>query len=769
MGSMKGGGTAGFHYLFGLLWGICRGPVNDLREIRVGDKVAWEGPLCDGDVQAIKSPNLFGGAPEGEGGIQGPFRLFMGGADQVLPGAGSANCGGNGPLAGTQTLPDVKATIQAESPGVRISEFRGTFLLWFDGLISSMNPYPKQWAFRLRRHTAGWYNDECWYRVKAAIFLAAGKIQAMNPTHIIYQCLTDPVWGRGMPPALIDENSFIYAADKLCSENFGLCIAWQRKEEVDQFIAIIQDYIDCFLFPDPETGKMTIKLLRDDFVEADLPSFDPSSGLIDIQEDETSSQDEIFSEMIGQGFDPITKTEFTVRAHNLAARQSQGGPNPESRDLSGIPTRDLMGRVLQRDLKKMCSGLSKYIVVLDRAGWKLRPGTPFKVSDPRRNIGSIVLRVVEVTDQSFKDGRITLKCTEDVFALPATTYITTNETAWTPPPTEAVPAADQAIYEASYRDVLLRKSAADMAALVETNAYFGVVAASPNSAMYRFDLDSRAAGETDYTVTSGVFTGNALLAADITILQTAFNLASVSHDWPENIVGQAIVIGDEQMAVTAFDSTTGDATVKRGVADTVPKAHAAGDRVWAIDDDFVTDGRTYAEGEDVDALVLTRTNSDLLDPADAVDMTLTLVARQARPYPPAKVTVDAAEALTLAGVHNEPVIDWVSRNRLVQEDQLVGYTEAAVAAEAGTTYNLRVYGIDGVTLLRDVPGAVAPWTYDVAMQAADGNPTLIFVELESERDGLTSYQLQRFPITILDVILIDGDALLIDGETVETD
>jgi hypothetical protein len=746
----KSSQTIGFHYLFGLLWGVCRGPINDLREIRIGDRTAWEGPLCDGDVQAIKKPDLFGGAPDGEGGVQGPFRIFMGAADQVLPGSGTADCGSTGPLKGTQTLPGVKATIQAENPGVKISEFRGTFMLWFDGLISSMNPYPKQWAFRLRRHAAGWYNDLCWYPVKCPIFLADGHVHAMNAIHIIYQCLTDPIWGRGLSTALIDDNSFTYAANTLCAEGFGLCIAWQRKEEVDQFVAIIQDYIDCLLYPDPETGKMTIKLLRNDYVAADLPSFVKDGGLIDIQEDDTSSQDEIFSEMIGQGFDPITKKAFTVRAHNLAARQSQGGPNPESRDLSGIPTRDLLARVLQRDLKKMCSGLSKYIVVLDRSGWMIRPGMPFKVADPRRGIGTIVLRAVEVVDQSFKDGRITLKCMEDVFSLPATSYITTNESSWTPPPQTAVPAAAQAIYESNYRDLLLRKSAADMAAVVLTNAYFGVVAATPNAAIYRFDLDSRAAGETDYTVTPGVFTGNATLTAAITILQTAFNLSNVSADWPSSIVGQAIVIGAEQMGVVTFNATTGDITVKRGVGDTVPIAHALGDRAWAIDDDFVSDGRTYADGENVDALVLTRTSSDLLDPADAVDMTLTLAARQARPYPPAKVTVDGNEALIPAGVHALPAIAWVSRNRLVQEDQLVGYTEAAVAAEAGTTYNIRIYHADTNALLRTVTGiAASPWTYDAVMQAADGSPVAVYVELESQRDGLVSYQHYRFKVQIV--------------------
>jgi hypothetical protein len=747
----KSGQTIGYHYLFSILFGIGRGPINDLREIRVGDKTAWEGPLCDGDCQAIQKPKLFNGT-EGEGGIQGPFRLFMGHHTQVLPGACTANCGtfDKAPMNGNRSLPDVKATIQVESPGP-ISDFRGVTMLWYDGLISSMNPYPKEWAFRVRRYSAGWYNDVCWYPVKSSIFLAGGHVHAMNPAHIIYQCLTDPIWGRGLPKALIDENSFIYAANTLCAEGFGLCIPWNRKEEVDAFIQIIQDYIDCFLYPDPETGKMVIRLLRSDYVETDLPIFTPSSGLLDIQEDDASSQDDIFNEMIGQGFDPITKKQFTVRVHNLAARQSQGAANPESRDLSGIPTRDLMGRVLQRDIKKMCSGLKKYIVVLDRAGWKIRPGMPFRVQDTRRGIASVVLRAVEIQDQSFKDGRITIKCTEDVFSLPSTSFVTDTDSSWSPPPQEALPAAAQAIYEANYRDVLRRAGAANTATLADTAALYGVVALSPHAAMRNFDLNDQADGETSYTVVNGSFTGAATLLGPITILQAVFAITG-DVDWPEDIVGEVIVIDNEQMGVTAYDTATKMLTVKRGVADTVPAAHLAAATVWTIDDDFISDQRTYAAGEDVTALVLTRTSSDVLDASEATALHLTLAGRFGRPYPPAKVTVDGLEALTLPqnDEHPEPALTWVARNRIVQEDTVVGYTEAAVAAEAGTTYNIRVYSSSGAVLLRTVTGITDSfWTYDAAMQAADGNPYAVYIELESERDGMASYQHHRFRVTIV--------------------
>lgn len=742
----KGGQTIGFHYGFDILFGIGRGPVNEIPAIMVADKIAWEGDGCLADCYGINSPDLFGGDKK-EGGIQGPFRILFGGDDQVLPGAGTADCGPTGPWKGVQTLPALKPEI-----GGLISEFRGTTMVWYSGLISSLNPYPKPWSFRVRRYSAGWYGNDCWYPAKSVIFMADGAIHAMNPAHIIYQCLTDPIWGRGLPKALINENSFIYAANRLCSEGFGLCIAWQRKEEVDQFISIVQDYIDATLYPDPETGKMTIRLLRDDFLTDDLPLFSPTSGLIEISEDDSSSQDEIYNEMIGQGFDPITKEPFTVRVHNLAARQSQGSPNPEQRDLSGAPTRELLGRILQRDLKKFCSGLKSYTVVLDRSGWRIRPGMPFRVQDTRRGLGQVVLRAVEIADQSFRDGRVTIKCTEDVFKLPDTAYVTSGGSSWTPPARFASPPTASRLLEAGYRDILLRRGATDTQALDLTSAFIGVVALSPDPVMYQFDLLSRAVGEPDFATTSGSFTGAATLVNAITPLQDTFEITGETA-FPDDLEGQAVTIDDEQMGVVSYDSATHVLTVERGVADTIPQAHAAAATVWTTDDDLVSDQRSYLAGETVEAEVLTRTASDVLDEADADLLSLTMVGRHARPYPPGDVRLDGESiyAITPGVVHTEPAITWTHRDRLLEEDQLVGHAEPSVGPEAGTTYTIRIYDAlgDPAVPIRTTSGVVGDtWTYDAAMQLADDQPKKIFIELESERDGLASYQHYRFRVTI---------------------
>lgn len=746
----KSGQTIGYHYLFDVLFGLGRGPWNTLRAIKVGDKMAWEGPLCDGDVQAITKADLFGGEKK-EGGIQGPFRVLWGDKDQVLPGAGSAYCGSTGPMAGSRTLPDVKAAI-----GGLVSEMRGTTMLWFSGLVTSLNPYPKEWQFRGQRYSAGWYNDECWYPFKSVVFMGGGHIRAMNPAHIVFQCFTDPQWGRGYAWSDLDQNSFTYAANTFCSENFGLCLVWQRDDQnVDEFIDMVCDYAGMVYYTDPETGKITLRVIRADYVAADLPLFTPQTGLLEIVEDDSTSSDEAYNEIVGTGRDPITNEDFMVRVHNLAARISQGAPNAQKKDYKGIPTKDMLARVLMRDLRITAVGLKKYKVILDRRGWQLRPGMPFRISDSRRNLGNIVLRAGQIEDKSFKDGRITVSAMQDVYGLPATAFVGSVDSSWTPPSAEAAPPAAEHLFEANHRDLARRLDSSVLAAMTDTDSIAAVVALAPDPAMYEFNLDTRAAGETSYQVTGGSFTGAATLVANIGILDTSF-VVSGEKDFGTSNVGEALMVNEEQMSLEAYDAPTHTVTVKRGCGDTIPQTHSAGDRLWTVDEEIASDQRKYASGETVEALVLTRTASDLLDIAEATTMTLDVVARQARPYPPAKVTVDGIEALTLPShEHAAPVINWVHRDRILQADQLVDYLAASIGPEPGTTYTIRVYdahGAIGDPPIRTVTAlASGPWTYDATMQAADGNPTAVFIELESSRDGLASYQRYRFR-----VILISG-------------
>lgn len=79
--------TAGFRYLFGIHMGICRsGPdgVDELCEVRVGDRTAWVGSVTENATVAIDAYNLFGGE-DSEGGVQGTMHVLMGADDQLAP------------------------------------------------------------------------------------------------------------------------------------------------------------------------------------------------------------------------------------------------------------------------------------------------------------------------------------------------------------------------------------------------------------------------------------------------------------------------------------------------------------------------------------------------------------------------------------------------------------------------------------------------------------------------------------------------------------
>lgn len=738
--SMGGSATIGYRYFMSLHMGLARGPLDEIVEIKIGGLTAWDEGVCnlDGFVQQINKPELFGGDKK-EGGVQGPFRVYWGEEDQTLD-----------PAQGT--LPSIAASL-----GGLVPFFRGCTTVWFHGMICAMNPYPKEWQFRVRRYNKGWFNNQPWYPEKAVIYLQneEGKlIKAMNGAHIIYQCMTDPNWGSGTDPTMIDENSFVYAANSLCAEGLGLCLKWARQSEVGEFIQTVVDHIGCSIYTDRETGLETIKLIRNDYDPDDLPLFTPDTGLLSIMSDDSSSQDTSVSEVVVNYTDPVTNETRQGRAQSTAQWQAQRQIFSTTSELPGLPTKDLANRRAAAELKVATAGLKRYKVRLDRRGYKIAPAGVFKVSDPSKGVAMVILRAADIDDTTEQDGSITIAATEDVFGFPETAFIEPQVPIWTRPETEALPPIAHRLIEAGYRDLIVHASSLveGKEATLEDDCYVAEVAAAPSATSLEYDLMTRAVGEPTLAYRdTGAFTATAVLATDISALEDHITVSNELR-FPDAVVGTAAMIGDEIVRIDQYYPLIHQLVVSRGCADTIPSTHSAGVRVWLIDDDLVSDGRPYADGEDVEAKALTRTYSSVLAEADAPLDTVTTMRRAFRPYPVADLKVAtslraATSIFALTGEWDEPIITWVERNRLTQDDQLVSHTEGAVAAEAGTTYTVRVYDKND-TLLRTDAAAAAPWTYDAAMQTADGDPTSIYLEVAAVRDGVESRDNYHLPITL---------------------
>lgn len=84
-GGKKGAGEMEVtDYRMSIHYGICHGPIDQLKRIIVGEKVAWSGIIDTKGAFEVRRTDLFGG-PKKEGGVQGIAYYLPGGPTQTLP------------------------------------------------------------------------------------------------------------------------------------------------------------------------------------------------------------------------------------------------------------------------------------------------------------------------------------------------------------------------------------------------------------------------------------------------------------------------------------------------------------------------------------------------------------------------------------------------------------------------------------------------------------------------------------------------------------
>ena len=473
MGSSKKQ-TTGYRYFFGIHMGLSRGPVDEIIEIRVGDKMVWQGNMVDSSTVSINAPDVFGGDKR-EGGVVGTFNLMMGKPDQVA-------------------APGLVSMIGRALPG-----FRKMCTAFFNGQIASNSPYPKPWKMRMRRSMKGWQNDAPWYPEKARIILDGQplkqgdenvdtKIHAMNPAHIIYECLTNSEWGRGLPASALNVASFTQAADTLFEEGFGLCLRWTRRENLQAFIQTVIDHIGAAIYADRETATITLKLIRFDYEPTTLPIYTTDSGILEIKEAESSALGPAVNEVVVEYVDPVTGETRTVNQQNLASLQaSRGVFNSLKKSYPGLPTNGLARRVGQRDLRINAMSLRRFKITMDRRAWRIAPASVFRLSDVVRGVGEMVVRVGAVEDGTLTNGTITITAVQDVFSLPTSSFIGNEPPNWVQPNTKPELKEHRA-FELPYFLIRAGMSPADFDYLAPDAGFIGTVVAKPTDLSLAYDL-----------------------------------------------------------------------------------------------------------------------------------------------------------------------------------------------------------------------------------------------------------------------------------------
>lgn len=558
---------------------------------------------------------------------------------------------------------------------------------------------------------------------------------AMNPAHMLYDSITSKkqTGGMGEPVERINDASFRAAADKLYDEKFGLCMKRVGGQSAEEFQQRICDIIGGTMTQDRTNGEYYIDLLRGDFVLEDLQVITDED--IVSWSDEPAGITGAINQVQAKYFDPVLRADrISPPVQALGAIQDTGGVIAEINDYPEIPIESLALRVADRDLSVKSTPTWKFDFSCNRKGYKVRPGTYLRLMCPNRGFADTVVVVGDVNYGNFDDNEIHIVAVQDIFTLSDTVYVAEQESGDPSGLGDPLP-ADTTVIEAPYIELVAALTTPDLNAVQPEAGYIGVAAVRPEDA-WNYILATAADGEEYETSASGDWCPSATVVENAGYLNTNFTLSDAT-DLDRVVLGSWALWDTEIVRIDAIDPIALTMAVGRGCADTVPVKHLPGSTILFCGDWLSTDGREYLLGETVHAKALTRTGSSQLDIASATDAVTVMDQRQYRPYPPANIQVNGTPYLQ-AGA-GDITITYNDRDRLTQADQLIDTTQASVGPEAGTSVNIRYY-LDGVLAHEDtgVTSGSATWV---------GPGLEIYtVEVESERDGLTSFQKHSFEI-----------------------
>lgn len=708
-------------YYMSIHYGICAGPIDEIRGIVVDKKEAWSGSMTAQAVIPINKPELFGGVKK-EGGAIGSATYLPGGADQVMP----------------EGLASKLRLTSATCPA-----YRGISSIFFAGSTRGFywranSPYlPGTWIVARRRPRG----------LSSNIAMIGDDA---NPAHIIYEALTNSDWGMGANPASINRLSFEAAAQTLFDENFGLSLLWTQSETVENFVSGVIDHIEAALFVNPRDGLLTLKLIRDDYVEADLPRITPDNAKM------TNFQRKLWGETINEivvsWTNPANEETETVVAQDLANISIQGGIVSEPKSYPGIRKSSLAMKVANRDLRVASSPLAMCNLIVDRSKYDIFPGSCVKVYWPDHGMDGVVMRVGPVDYGTTGDSSIKFQATEDVWSLPQADYEQPPTSGWIDPSELPAPITWSLIFTLPYY------LAVNIGDQYEDWDYplvpAAILAAQPGSDTAEFVVASQVS---DATGASKVELGRALsITPRGTIGNPLFFEASSTvavlgvSQGQEYEVGSLAIMGttDEGMEICVVTSIAGNLlTLRRGVLDTVPRVWSINTPIW-----FVTDGMAIDEGEGRIAQqsflvrLLSVTSKGRLGWNATASVGGVMTGRPHLPSRPANVSVGGVTygILNAEGMVSIPVT-WSNRNRLMEDSVVLAWTAASVAPESAQTTTVSVHDLDGnlVTAHTGLTGASFALPIGSFGSLSEG-----LVRVSAERDGLESLQAHEIRVRV---------------------
>lgn len=535
----------------------------------------------------------------------------------------------------------------------------------------------------------------------------------MNPAHIIRECLTDPDWGMGYPESDIDDSSFRDAALALYNEELGLSLEWQRKKKIEDFINDVKEHIDAALYPSRTTGKLVLKLIRDDYNETGLTVLDENS-VVAVSDYKKSVFGELVNTVVVNYENCDTAKPDSVAARDVALIQQQGAVIEAEVQYPGVRWHDLAARLAERDLRALSTPLVSCSLIAKREAANINPGDAFILDWPDYDIDMLVMRCNEISYGTGKTNAVKIKCTQDVFSTPSVGVVAEDTSAATGLDSTAQNATPQAAMEVPY--YLLARELGDryLADILADNPVVGfamAVGGRPTSAHITADLYLDDGGGYDLESVLDFCPWGALAAEQASYdAGSAYELPPASSfivldgdnvkDLTAVTVPALALMGDEWVRVASLEqNSAGDweCVVGRGCLDTTPQPHTAdssGQYLYFCGDLFGSSTKEFVSGEEISAKIKTHTLTGALALADADVLPVMFHHRAIRPYPPGDLRLNGESypVDVVADSGDDVLVSWAHRDRTLQTgDTIYDHSFGDIGPETNTTYTVRLY------------------------------------------------------------------------------
>ena len=553
----------------------------------------------------------------------------------------------------------------------------------------------------------------------------------MNAAHIIRECLTNPEWGMGYNTSDVDDASFTYAADTYWNESMGLSLIWDRQIVIEEFIKEVARHVDTAVYVSRQTGQFVLKPIRFDYDPDTLLVLDPSN-ITKISNPNKPTFGELSNSVTVKFWNYLTSDDDSVSISDPAMEIMQGGPIGTTIQYPGFTTQRNATLAAQRDLKALSSSALSCTITATQVARGLNIGDTFKLTWPRWKIENLIMRVNNIAYGDGRNNQVRISATQDIYSTPQTPVVSSDGSAWVDPSLPATPVTDQIAIEVPYLELVQQfgQTATDDAIASNPDlAYVLAASARSGSAVNARMWTDSGAGYEDSAPLD--FCPTARLDADIAPGDTLLLfLQAVSLD--NVVIGTFFQMGDEICRIDAIDTGVNTLTVGRGCLDTTPRSHLAGTILFFWDQYSGTDPTEYLNGETLDVKITPVAGQGPLPLASAVAMSVDLVARAYRPYPPGQFQINSQYYPTEA-IDSPFTASWVGRDRTQQTSgEIYDHTFGAIGPEAGTTYRARLY-VDGV-----LDDTVEPATSGLTLTPSTEG--LVRVEVHSLRDGVYSFQ-----------------------------